>query len=234
MYEIDVTSVWAYLQTLWSVVGGVLRLDPQVFITMRGLNAVTGLSLGVVFVAGLMRLLGQSIVLFANRATPSRFLVRLIASALIFSLNVLLMGVVLWLVARLLNPGSGLALGEVLRTIPLAYAPYWLGIFVLAPYLGLWIERGLKVYVFLALVVAVEGAFNQTFANAVIYALIAWLSLFLLESLISLPLSPAVETLERSLARGKQDRSDIYQEVYQIYLTASDPNPERSPGGEDA
>lgn len=234
MYEIDVSSFWAYLQTLLRVVGGVLRLDPQVFISMRGLQTITGVTLGVVIVAGLMRLLGQSIVLFANRVPPARFIVRLIAYTLIFTLNVLLMGVIVWLIARLLNPGSSLALGDVLRTIPLAYAPYWLGVFVLAPYLGLWIERGLKVYIFLALVVAVQGAFNQPFTNAVIYALMAWFSLYLLETLVSWPLSPAAETVERSLARGKQVSPDIYQEVYQIYVTASEPNLEGARGDGDA
>jgi hypothetical protein len=234
MYEIDVTTLWAYLQTLLGVVGGVLRLDPQVFITLRGQQAITGISLGVIFVAGMMRLVGQSIVLFANRVPPARFVVRLIAYTLIFTLNVLLMGVIVWQTARLFNPGSSLALGEVLRTIPLAYAPYWLGVFVLAPYLGLWIERGLKVYVFLALVVAVQGAFNQPFFNAVIFALIAWFTLYLLEMLISWPLSPATETIERSLARGKPVSPDIYQEVYQIYINAGEPYAGESAGGGDA
>jgi hypothetical protein len=175
MAEIDVTSFWAclmagapplesfwaYLQTLLQVVGGVLRLNPQVFAAMRGADAITGLSLGVVLVAGLMRMLGQSIVLFANRVRPAGFVVRVLASTLEFILNVLAMGVIVWLVMRVLRPDAGLALGEVLRTIPLAYAPYWLGALVLMPYLGIWIERGLKVYVFLALVVAFRGALPE-------------------------------------------------------------------------
>jgi hypothetical protein len=231
MAEIDVSSFWAYLQTLLQVVGGVLRLDPQVFALMRGVEDITGISLGVVLVAGLMRMLGQSIVLFANRVRPAGFAVRVLASTLEFILDVLLMGVIVWLVIRLTRPDSGLTLGEVLRTIPLAYAPYWLGALVLMPYLGIWIERGLKVYVFLALVVAFRGAFGAPFLNAVTGALIAWFSVLLLDSLLSWPLSSATESISRSLASGREIEDDIYQEVYQIYVSASEPNPAEQPGG---
>jgi hypothetical protein len=240
MAEIDVTSFWAclmagapplesfwaYLQTLLQVVGGVLRLDPQVFAAMRGVDAITGISLGVVLVAGLMRMLGQSIVLFANRVRPAGFAVRILASTLEFILNVLVMGVLVWLIMRFIRPDSSLALSEVLRTIPLAYAPYWLGALVLMPYLGIWIERGLKVYVFLALVVAFRGAFNATFLNAIIGALVAWFSVLFLDSLLSWPLTPATESISRSLASGRGEAGeDIYQVVYQIYASVSEPDP---------
>ena len=232
MAEIDVSSLWAYLQTLFQVVGGVLRLDPQVFIAMRGAQAITGNSLGVVIVAGLMRMLGQSIVLFANRVRPAAYVVRILTDTLMFILSVLLMGVIVWLIARLLNPGSALTLGEILRTVPLAFAPYWLGALVLAPYLGLWIERGLKVYVFLALVVVSRGAINQTFLNALIYALIAWFTVTLLGALLSRPLTAATDSVSRSLASGRQIGSDIYQEVYQIYIAVSEPDTQAGqPGG---
>lgn len=226
MYELDVSSLWAYLQTLFRVAGGVLRLDPQVFITLRGAQTITGISLGVVVIAGLMRMLGQSIVLFANRVRPKAFVVRILADTLLFIVSVLLMGVIVWIVARLFNPGSNLALGEILRTVPLAYAPYWLGALVLAPYLGIWIERGLKVYVFMALVVLSQGAFNQSFFNALFYSLIAWFSVVLLNTLLSRPLTLATDSLARSLAGGRQIGSDIYQELYQIYRSVSEPNPD--------
>lgn len=226
MAEIDISTFWGYLQALFQVVGAVLRLDPQVFIAMRGVQTITGISLGVVIVAGLMRMLGQSIVLFANRVRPAAFLVRILLDTLLFILSVLLMGVVVWIIARLFNPGSSLTLGEILRTVPLAYAPYWLGALVLAPYLGIWIERGLKVYVFLALVVVSQGAFNQPFFNALIYALIAWFTVVLLNTLISRPLTAATGSLSRSLASGQEAASDIYQEVYQIYISVSQPTPE--------
>jgi hypothetical protein len=233
MYDIDVSSFWAYINTLFEVVGGVLTLDPQVFIVMRSAQAITGISLGVVVVAGLMRILGQSIVLFANRVRPSSFVVRIIASTLEFILDVLVMGIMLWLIARLLNPNSSLALGEILRTVPLAFAPYWLGALVLVPYMGIWIERGLKVYVFLALTVAFHGAFNQPFLTAVLSALIAWFSVLLLDSLLSWPITSATESVSRSLARGRETHGDIYQEVYQIFISVSEPNPEpeRPSGG---
>lgn len=233
MGEIDVSSLGAYIETLLQVVGGVLRLDPQVFATMRGVDAITGISLVVVVVAGLMRMAGQSIVLFANRVPPAGFLVRVLASTLEFILNVLVMGVLVWLILRFLRPEANLALGEVLRTVPLAYAPYWLGALVLMPYLGIWIERGLKVYVFLALVVAFRGAFNAPFTSALIGALIAWFTVLFLDSLLSWPLTPATESLSRSLSRGQGNASDdIYQEVYRIYVSVGEPDPAGADGGE--
>lgn len=235
MIDIDVSSLGAYIETLFRVVGGVLSLNPQVFIAMRGMEAITGISLGVVVVAGLMRILGQSIVLFANRVRPAGFVVRIVASTLEFILDVLVMGVILWLIARLLNPNSSLTLGEILRTIPLAFAPYWLGALVLVPYMGIWIERGLKVYVFLALTVAFQAAFNQPFLTAVISALIAWFSVLLLDSLLSWPMTSATESVSRALARGGETKGDIYQEVYQIFISASEPNPDpvQLDGGRD-
>lgn len=233
MYEIDASSLLAYIGTLFEVVGGVLRLDPQVFIAMRGEQEITGIALGVVIVAGLMRMLGQSIVLFANRVRPTGFAIRILASTLEFILNVLVMGVILWLIVRLLNPDTSLTLGEILRTIPLAYAPYWLGALVLVPYLGIWIERGLKVYVFLALTVAFRGAFGLPFFNALLGALIAWFVVLLLDSLLSWPLTSATENISNNLARGKATSGDIYQEVYQIFVSVSEPNsqPEQIGGG---
>jgi hypothetical protein len=226
----------AYFDTLLRVVGQVLRLDPQVFSAMRGAEAITGISLGVLLVAGLMRILGQSIVLFANQVRPAGFVVRILASTLEFILNVLVMGVLVWLIMRFIRPDADLALGEVLRTIPLAYAPYWLGALVLMPYLGVWIERGLKVYVFLVLVVAFRGAFNAPFLSALIGALIAWFTVLFLDSLLSWPLTPATENLSRSLASGKKTDDDIYQEVYRIYASAGGPDPTTEPpsGGERA
>lgn len=221
----------AYFDTLLRVVGQVLRLDPQVFSTMRGAEAITGISLGVLLVAGLMRVLGQSIVLFANRVRPIGFAVRILASTLEFILNVLVMGVLVWLIMRFIRPDANLALGEVLRTIPLAYAPYWLGALVLMPYLGVWIERGLKVYVFLVLVVAFRGAFNAPFLSALIGALIAWFTVLFLDSLLSWPLTPTTENISRALAGGKEIGDDIYQEVYRIYASASESAPTTGPSG---
>ena len=54
-------------------------------------------------------------------------------------------------------------LSQVARAIALASAPYWLSFLVLIPYLGLILERLLKIYVFLALLVALQAIFGLTF-----------------------------------------------------------------------
>ena len=73
MYEPDLTSLSGFLTAMWDVTVGVLTLNPDVFTTVINTDGGGWVALAILFVAGISDMLGQSVVLFANRVTPRRF-----------------------------------------------------------------------------------------------------------------------------------------------------------------
>ena len=75
-------GIFDYLVTLWRVIGMALWLDPAL---LQAAGAAAGteagprafaLAIGVIVVAGVSSLLGQSVTLFINRVRPGRFAFR--------------------------------------------------------------------------------------------------------------------------------------------------------------
>ena len=151
---------------------GVLRLDPAAFAAAQ--IAPAGVVLTVLFLAGLSDVLGQSMTLLANRVKPGRFVISIIASiaALIFS--VFFWALSIWIAAALLYDGDR-SYVEVLSDVSLSYAPLIFGIFVFLPYLGNFIYRILRIWVFLALLVGVQAAYGFTFFQALVCTFLGWL-----------------------------------------------------------
>src|SRR2546430_17445506 len=77
MYTIDTTTIFHFLQTMWALAWGAMRLDPAAFKAVE--PAGTGLLItAIVFLAGVSETIGQSVVLFANRVKPGRFALSLL------------------------------------------------------------------------------------------------------------------------------------------------------------
>jgi hypothetical protein len=175
MYEIDTSGFFAYINTIFRLVGGGLRLDPLAFQSaFNGGASPSGIFIWIVLIAGLSLLLGQSVVLFANRVKPTRFVISLFVGAIKFILDVLVFVIVVWSIANLLG-AQPWDFWQVGRAIALVAAPYWLGVFIMIPYLGLIWERLIKVYVFLALLVAVQTIFGLPFFQALASSVLVWL-----------------------------------------------------------
>jgi len=161
--------------SMLGLVGGSLRLDPQVFqAAFDAGRQGTGLLIWIVLVGGLSLMIGHSVVLFANRVSKARLVISLILGAIKFLLDVLIVVLVVWGMANLLSERSWL-LGQVGRAVALASAPYWFSLFFLIPYLGLILERVLKFYVILALIVAVQSTFGLPFLDAILASALALL-----------------------------------------------------------
>lgn len=170
---LEINSLLDYLHYLLTGVRAALSLNPQLFrAVFEYPGTLYGIPFWVVFGAGVSRMLGQSVVLFANRVSKARFAISILFGALSFTLDVLLTTVIFWLLANALGSRAWPPL-QTMRAIALAYAPYWLGVLILIPYLGEIIEHALKLWVFLALVVASQAVFGLTFFNAVLAALLA-------------------------------------------------------------
>jgi len=215
MYDFDTSNLFAYLDTMLRLVGGALKLDPVAFQAVFDYRGEpTWLLFWIVFGAGLSLMVGQSVVLFANQVTPVRFLVSLILGALTFVLNVVVVVLVVWAMANLLGERSW-ALGQIARAIALASGPYWLAFLILIPYLGLILERALKIYVFLALLVALITVFNITFWGALGGGLVALILAQAINTLLGRLLTPLTARLTETLVGAVEISST--REIYEMF-----------------
>lgn len=171
---LEIHSPLDYLRYLLTGVRAALSLDPQLYrLVFEYPGSLSGIPFWVVFGAGVSRMLGQSMVLFANRVNKLRFVFSILLGAFRFSLDVLLTAGTYWLLANWIGVQDWQFL-QTVRAIALAFAPYWLGVLVLIPYLGEIIAHGLKLWVFLALVVASRAVFGLVFFEAVLAALLVY------------------------------------------------------------
>jgi hypothetical protein len=105
--------------------------------------------------------------------------------------------------------------GQIARGIALASAPYWLSIFILFPYVGIHLERLLLVYVFLALVTALQAIFSLGFGEALLVSVIALAIAIGARILIGRLLSPVSNRLSSAVFGEKEIAST--REIYEFY-----------------
>ena len=179
-------TVFTYVVTLFEVIIQTLWLDPAVWDTLNNSGMRGWLVAGVVFLAGVSTLLGQSVILFVNRVRKGRFFFSLAVNGLLYIFQFLVWGVVISLVARFLFQATPPA-GTVVLLIGLSTAPYVLGFLVLMPYLGPFIGKVLNVWVFLLQVVMIEGAFGVEFIPGLISVGLGWLVMLLMTNTIGKP-----------------------------------------------
>lgn len=213
MYEIDTSSIWAYIDTLLRLVGGSLRLDQEAFRQVylaSGNNR--GVLLWIIFVAGLSLMIGQSVVLFANRVSKGRFVVSLLLGAFKFVLDVFVIVLSVWVMVNVLG-AKPWGMGGIARAIALASAPYWLSFLVLIPYLGLILERVVKIFVFMALVIALQAVFLISFFDAISAVLISLGISYAISLLLGRLLTPLNDRLTRFVSGDLEFSStrDIYK-----------------------
>ena len=217
MYPIDTSSLSATINSMFGLVGGSLRMDPQAFQAAFDAGPQgTGLLIWIVLIGGLSLMIGQSVVLFANRVSPARFTISLILGAIKFLLEVLVVVVVVWGMANLLSERSWL-LGQVGRGVALASAPYWFSLFFLIPYLGLILERALKIYVILALIAAVQSIFGVTFFGAILASVVALSLSQVISGVLGKFLDPLADRITDALVGDA--RLENAREIYKLFAT---------------
>jgi hypothetical protein len=163
-------SLLEYIQIILALVKGGLSLNPDAFKLVYAYSGEnTGIMLWIIFIAGVSFLLGQSVTLFANRVSTGRFWFSIFLGALKFFIDALIIVLAVWAIANLVGQKSWSLLG-ISRAVALTYAPYWLSFLFFIPYLGVILPRVIKVYVFLALVVALQAVFMLNFPGALLGA----------------------------------------------------------------
>ena len=215
MYEIDTSTFFAFIQTMLRLVAGGLRLDPAAFqAAFNGGPAATPVLICVILLGGLSLMIGQCVVLFANRVNTARFAISLALGTIRFFMEVMLVIVVVWWTANRFSTHPWL-FGQVGRAVALASAPYWLSFFFLVPYFGLIWERLTKIYVLLALITAMQAIFGLPFFNALLVSFVAWLGLYMISLITSRLLTPVFNRITRSLGGDLELTST--KQIYEMF-----------------
>jgi hypothetical protein len=174
MYELDLTSISGFLTAMWDVAVGVMRLDPEVFTSVVNTPGAGWVALAIAFVAGISDMVGQSVVLFANRVSPRRFGVSVVASALVLIISIFFYAFSIWLVVKFVFflPGR---FAIILILVALSYAPLVFSFAALLPYLGNFIYQAVRIWSLLALVVGVRAIAGAVFWQGILACLLGWL-----------------------------------------------------------
>jgi hypothetical protein len=174
MGEFDLSTLAGFLTAMWDVTGGVLSLDSEVFAVVLATPGGGWVALAILFVAGVSDMLGQSVVLFANRVSPRRFWVSVLMSALVLAFSVVVWAISIWLVVRFIFALEG-RLANIFILVALSQAPLVLSFLSLIPYLGNFFYQAVRVWSLLALVVAVKTVAGAVFWQGILACLLGWL-----------------------------------------------------------
>lgn len=182
MYTFDLTTIGGFLASFWRLLWGVLSLDPAAY--QAALNQTGGarLSLTVLFLAGLSITSGRSVILFANRVPPRRYVLSLVLSPLLLIVGILFWAMTVWLLANFLFQAQQ-PFRSFLIVVSLSYAPMIYGVFVFLPYLGTIVDIGLRIWILLNVIVVVFALLPLTLWQTLLCCLLGWVSLELVSRL---------------------------------------------------
>jgi predicted Abi (CAAX) family protease len=183
----------------WTIVGGALTLKPEAF--RAAVESSTGwyVTTAVVLLAGLSEAIGQSVVLFANKVKPSRFVFCLFVNAVLFAFGYLFAGVSTWAIMQL--PGQPhVAFGDLAVVLALSYLPMLFAFLVALPYLGYGLGWLLKTLHLLAMVVGVSAISGLGPFGALLDVGLGWLVLSIAQQTIGKPVAVAGEKLLSAVA----------------------------------
>jgi hypothetical protein len=206
MYDLDLSSIGGFLQAMWDVAGGVMRLDPAVFRAVVSTLGGGWVALAIAFVAGISDMVGQSVVLFANRVSPRRFGFSVVASALVLIVSIFFYAFSIWLIVKFVFflPGR---FGLILILVALSYAPIVFSFASLLPYLGNFIYQAVRIWSLLALVVGVRAVAGAVFWQGILACLLGWL---FIQFIVHMPLLriKAIDAWLWRVMTGTKDRLD--------------------------
>jgi hypothetical protein len=183
----EIHSIGDFLAAVFDAIGLSLGLNPNASRYINTETSSIAVVVTVAFIAGVSLLLGQSVVLFLNRVTRTRFIVSLALNGALYVVNLLIWSTVIWGIGRLafdVQQPIGIAMMAVL----LGSAPFVFGFFILVPYLGLLFSRVLYAWSLLATVVMVESAFGIGWLRTTVCVGLGWLVLLLIDRTVGRPI----------------------------------------------
>ncbi len=186
---------------LFSTLFRAIRFDPTVFRDIQLATNGFSISLIIVLLAGLSEALGQSVVLFANKVKPRRFIASLLVSGVIFAVVVVCWTLSIWLInSILLGHGDVASFADTFRVVGLGYSPLILGFFILLPFLGGPIAALLAAWSFILVLFGLRYAFDFSLMEAAYASVFGWLLYIVIKNTIGYPLTAAFRSLKRRTA----------------------------------
>ena len=155
-----------------SLVGSALSLNRGALAAAATTPGAVTTALWIAFLGGVSLMLGQSVVLFANRVSRRRFAACLAIAGLVYVFGLAVWGVAIWLSARLF--GIDIFTGAITFAVCVGQAPMLFGFFSLMPYLGTSLLRILTVYSLLVVVAALSAVLDIRIWQAALLAAIGW------------------------------------------------------------
>ena len=164
------------LSLFWSLVSGVLLLNPETFTQINFLPLGLITSILVVLLAGLSQTFGQSVMLFVNRVRPLRFVLSVAIAAVIFVFDYNFWVLSTWLVAKWVFRVD-LPLVDIIKTLGFSYAPLLLGFLMVIPYFGMPILIVLSIWTLMAIATGLGVISNLSIWEAFECCLGGWIVL---------------------------------------------------------
>ncbi|MBE9012838.1 CAAX protease, partial [Pseudanabaenaceae cyanobacterium LEGE 13415] len=173
---------------LWQQFGDILVLRPEAFEQLNTLPNGSTVAVMMVLAAGLSQTVAQSIILFANRVKPLRFVLTLIIGVILFVFGYFFLVLSTWIIS--FAPFTIEAPFTVVqRTLGASYAPLIFSVFGAMPYFGQPILSVLSFWHLLAIVVGFASATQATLWQAFGTVGLGWLMLWVLQHTIGQPIA---------------------------------------------
>ncbi len=177
------------------------------------------IALQIVVLAGLSESLGNSVILFANRVSPRRFVFSLLLSVVIYVGGFFVWVFSIDVVARLMFDRVDM-FERVAAAVSLSYIPLLLSFLTLLPYLGNPLIKLLYLATFIVLVGALEVALDLTEWEAVLCGQFGALFNLLIRATVGRPVI-WLETRARSWVAGRPlqfDLRDLFEQAREDLL----------------
>ena len=221
MADSNADSLAVFIETVWQLITGVLRLDPAAYRALLAAPNGWKLALAILLIASLSYTLGQSVVLFANRVNRRHFIFALAISALSLVISVLFWAGSIWLSAVILFDVRQ-PFEQILSAVAISFAPLLFGFLILLPYFGNIVFVVLRIWVFLAIIVGVGFTFQFGFWEALICSVLGWAVLELLTRIPFLQVRRLSNWLWR-LSTGTEEQLETGEIVTQFVDQATRP-----------
>ncbi len=183
----------------WTLVKGVLALDPNLFQLIEQFSQRSWGAAAVVLLAGLSLGVAESVVLFINRVRPARFIFSLLIGAVLFAF-----GYGFWVLTTWLSSAWLLRINLSLETIALvlaySYAPLMFSFVGALPYFGVPLLRLLSVWTLLAMMLGFSAVADLSWVRAFEAVVVGWIMLQLLQQTVGQPVAALGRWLANTVA----------------------------------
>ncbi|MBC5800404.1 MAG: CAAX protease [Candidatus Eremiobacteraeota bacterium] len=182
-----------------TTLGGVLRLQPGAFVHELGAENSVSTALVIVLIAGFSEAVGQSVVLFANRVKPVRFVFTIAIQSLLSAFGFVFLVLSTWAITALTHR-THVPIGRMALAFALSYVPLWFAFLTGLPYLGSPLLLLLRVWHLLALIVGFAAVSGISEARAPLYVGLGWLVLVTTQHTLGRPIASFGARLLKSAA----------------------------------